>query len=154
MVRPRQAQGRPGTVVIPPGWEAEHAKVVERTLTAECRVWPAKGAGSLPSVNADLSYDLPDVGEPLYEGPCRIQVLNAGDTQRVFGGEYETTRGYLVVLTRSSSPLIGRGVVVEVTAANDPTLLDDRRLVAAAVDRGSLLWERDLYCIDTSIPTT
>jgi hypothetical protein len=153
MVRPHQAHGRPNTAVVPERWEEEHAHVVRKTTAASISIWPAKGAGSTPSIGNDLSYATPAAQTALYEGAARIQVLNAGDNERVFGGEYLTARGYLVVIDRDSDPAIDRGAVVEVTEAGDPSLLTSRRLVVAAVDRGSLRWERDLYCVDTTIPT-
>ena len=147
MPRPTRAQGRPGTQVISADWETSHAPVVRKTCTATCKVWAA--ADNAPSINADLSYDAAS-DTVLYTGSCRIQVLNIGDSTRTLGEEYQAKAGYLVVIDRDANSTIDRGCVVEVTASSDPSLLAaGRRLAVARVDRGSLRFERDLYCVDT-----
>lgn len=146
-MRPRQAQGRPGTPLFVDGWEGAHAVVVGKAATAEIIVWaPADGS---PSVNPDLSYGTA-TDDALYTGHARVQVLNIGDSSKVFGEEYQTRAGYLVVIDREADSSIDRGAVVEITSCTDPSLeAEGRRLVVARVDRGSLRWERDLYCVDT-----
>ena len=148
MPRQTRAFGRPGTPVIPTNWERDHAPVVAKTLTAKCKIW---APASTPSIKADLSYDPPAGATPLYDGACRIQVLNNVAMDRLFGDEYQSQTGYLVVIDREEDD-VARGGVVEVYRCSDPTLLEDgRRLVVAKVDRGSLRFERDLYCTDQAL---
>jgi hypothetical protein len=133
--------------VIPANWEESHAVVVGKTFTADVIVWAA--ADDSPSINADLSYSTASDTQ-LYDDTARIQVLNIGDSSKVFGEEYQSKAGYLVVIDREADSDIDRGCVVEVTKSSDPSLLEaGRRLAVARVDRGSLRWERDLYCVDT-----
>jgi hypothetical protein len=49
MPRPRQAQGRPGTPVIPAGWAESHAQVIDRALSTASTVTigPAGGTSGL-----------------------------------------------------------------------------------------------------------
>lgn len=146
MPRPRQAHGRPGTKVIPTSWEAEHAKVAGRTVTAKVKVWPRAVA---PEINDDLSYDAgPDL-EPVYDGGARIQVISGGRdaATQLVGDEAIAKVVYLVVIDREAEPIL-RGYVVQVIESNDPTLQGDRRLAVERIDRGSLRFERDLYCVD------
>lgn len=146
-MRPLQSQGRAGTALIPPGWETAHAIVTKKSFTACIKVWAA--ADGNPTINADMSYPTA-TDTALYDGDARIQVLNIGDTTREFGAEYQATAGYLVVIDLAADITIDRGCVVQVTSSSDHSLLTaGRRLVVARVDRGSLRWERDLYCVDT-----
>lgn len=146
MPRASRSQGRPGTTVVPPNWETDHATVVAKTLTAVVEIRPR---ASMPAtINDDLSYTPAASPAPAYSGRARIQVLNGEESVKVLGEQVRATVAYLVVIDRSAGP-IERGHMVKVLAASDPTLLEPgRRLVVERLDRGSLRWERDLYCID------
>lgn len=146
MPRKRQAHGRPGTAVIPPNWEAEHAKLVARTFTARVKIMPR---ATSPEINDDLSYDDKGTVSPVYDGGARIQVISGGRdaATQLVGDEPIAKVAYLVVIDREAEP-IRRGYLVEVVECSDPTLQGDRRLVVERINRGSLRFERDLYCVD------
>jgi len=146
MPRPRRAHGRPGTAVIPPAWEADHAVVAAKTFTATVKIWPRATA---PDIKDDLSYDDAGSPSPVYVGGARIQVLSGGRdaANQMIGDQAVSSVAYLVAIDREAAP-IRRGYVVEVVTSNDATLQDGRRLAVERVDRGSLRFERDLYCTD------
>lgn len=147
MPRPTRAFGRPGTPVIPTAWESDHARVVLKTMTATITIRPPATAPA--TANTDLSYTPAAVPDPVYAGLARIQVLqrSTGSAAQILGDEVTNGIVYLVAIDRDAAP-ISRGYVVEVIACNDPTLTDGRRLVVKQIDRGSLRFERDLYCVD------
>lgn len=151
MPRPVRAQGRPGTRVFPKDFEASHAVVVAKAATATIMIFdPATGPG--PVMNPDFTYpDLPP-GAAIYgqetTGPnARIQVLGAQESAALAVDEEVVTAGYLIVIDHSAD--IPLNAVVEVTASSDATLVGVRRLVVRKVARGSVRWERDLWCVDT-----
>lgn len=146
MPRPTRAQGRPGTRVIPVGFEESHAAVVRKAATARCKVW-SQTAGT-PQINDDLTYDPTTEPAPVYDDACRIQALDNKDIVVALGEEVQARSAYLFVLDRSADD-IHRGDQVVVTECTDPTLMvEGHVLTVARVTRGSLRWERDVYCID------
>lgn len=135
--------------VIPAGWEAHHRPVAEATFTARCRI-TRTGAGQGTWNESRKQYD-PPARVTVYETlPCRVQQLtlpNVYDTalQKVSTHDY-----------RVSVPIAVAAVLIddwiEIVGGDDTldqTLLDpDRHLVITDVQRGSLMWERDLIAID------
>lgn len=138
-----------GSRVIPAGWEAHHRPVAESTFTARCRITRA-GSGQGTWNESRKQYD-PPAREVVYETlPCRVQQLtlpNVYDSalQKVSTHDY-----------RVSVPISAVAVLlddwIEIVSGDDtldPTLLDDgRHLTITDVQRGSLMWERDLVAID------
>lgn len=132
---------RPGSRVIPSGWEARHRPVAEGTHTATITFRrpaaapvfdPATGTTTRPTVT-------------VYTGPCRIQELPrehvvTDPAQRI------TIRRYMV-----SVPIAATNLRVDdvgtVDTANDASL-PGRPLRVTDVLRGSLTFERNLTCID------
>lgn len=145
MPRPNRAHGRPGTPMVPANFEDDHAFVIRKTHTATCRI--TAPAGGTPVIGDDLTYPEHTAPTPTYTGGCRVQELSRDEKERRLGDEVQSAVAYLVVVEHSADD-IARGHVVEVTGSSDPTLTGDRRLVVARVTRGSVRWERDLYCID------
>lgn len=148
MPRTTRAQGRPGTKVIPDIWESSHAVVVGKTRTAEITIFGRNTDDAEPVMNADFTYDAGNPAATLYTGPARIQSLGSAlDSQVLAADQAVATSGYLIVIDRDADN-IPVGSIVQVTASTDPTLTTDRRLVVRKIARGSLRWERDLWCTD------
>lgn len=151
MPRPTRAQGRPGTRIFPKDFEASHGVVVGKAATATVLIFPPP-AGTGATMNADFTYATPDPATAIYgsqdSGPnARIQVLGAQESAALAVDQEVVTVGYLVVIDRNAD--IPLDAVVQITASSDTTLLGDRRLVVRKIARGSVRWERDLWCVDT-----
>lgn len=145
MPRPVRSQGRPGTPVIPAGWEGGHQPVVAKTLSAMVAI-------RLPSTKQawneteEAMVAVPQV--PYYTDTARIQILQARDQNPTVAEDPETISGYLVVIPADVTPPAQgsfEGHLIEVTDSTDP-LLDGRVLIVREVVRGSLRFERDLFC--------
>ena len=140
--------GLPNHQVIPPGWEQAHRPVAVSTMTGVCRVHGPDGPPAWPS-------ETPSSG-PVYASdvPCRVQAL-VSSTEAEAVTQKVTTRRYLVTLPVSRVPdltVTDTGPWVTVTGyqpgyEGDPHLVG-RRLKVVDVQRGTLLWERDLICSD------
>jgi hypothetical protein len=138
---------RPGSRVIPVGWEAHHRPVAEGTMTARCRITRA-GAGQGTWNDTTKQYD-PPTRQVVYETlACRVQELSMPRVQEA-GQQRVSSRDYRVVVPITAAAVLINDWV-EVTGG-DPTLdpsLIGRHLVITDVQRGSLTWERDLVAID------
>lgn len=132
---------RPGTRVIPDGWEAHHAPAAEGAMTATCRVTrnatPA-GGRAFDEAGGRTIYGGPAT---VYEGPCRLQRTMMRPQTVEVGGQQQTPHDYQLALPLSSQPLQVNDVV-EMTAATDSTQAG-LRLRVIGVPAGSLLWQRD-----------
>ena len=141
MPRPRQSQGRPGTAVIPSGFEAGHRPVADKTHRA------ATVSLRHPGTTQDFSEELEEMvevpHEPYWTGPARITALATRDQTRVSAGDREVQIRYDVAVTADVAPAVDD--LVTVTEVDDPYLLD-RTLLFAQVAGGSLRFERLLGC--------
>lgn len=148
MPRPTRSQGRPGTNVVPPNWERDHAPVVEKTLTGVCSIYPAPGAGGAEPVMApDLSWTVPDV-TPLYvDVPCRVQHHQGATNPQDQAGQGVMTSEYLVGVPYVLVGIGTRSVIV-FTDGSDPDLLATPALYVRDPLVGTLRFERDLICVD------
>lgn len=87
----------------------------------------------------------PVAGVLLVESGCRVQRL--GPESAAFqGGQVAMKADYLVALPYTEAD-INVGDIVRVTESLD-ALLVGRKLRVVHVMVGSLVWERDLYCVD------
>lgn len=131
-----------GSRVIPDGWEARHRPVLETTWTATITFRRYTGASTHDPVTGSTSRD----STVVYAGPCRIQhheTTSAGST--IAAAEKVTTHDYQV-----SGPVgmdLQRDDFGTVDTANDPTLAG-RQLIVTDIQRGSLLFQRDVMCTD------
>lgn len=155
MPRKTRDQGRPGTKVFPADWEISHAIVVGKTYTAHVKIYEHNTDGNAPVLNADFTYASGAPATVLYDAMARIQALgNSMDAQVLTADQAASTAGYLIVIDREAAD-IPVGSIVQVTESTDPTLDTARRMVVRKVARGSLRWERDLWCVDDlSSPVT
>jgi hypothetical protein len=132
---------RPGSHVLHPDFEARNAPVAAGTQTATCVITgPASGP---PVFNAGTGMSQPPVGTQHYAGSCRVQRLDDQITTTE-GGDQVTTRQYLVAIDWWAYA-VKVGDLVTVTDSNDPMLAAGHVTVQRVI-RGSLRFERDLYC--------
>ncbi|MEO9246463.1 DUF6093 family protein [Citricoccus nitrophenolicus] len=140
--------GLPNHQVIPPHWQDHHRPVAESTMTALCRVHGPDGPPVWPDVT-------PSPG-PVYAAdvPCRVQ-QQVGEQSAEAATQEVHTRDYLVTVPLSrfpDLPVTDSGPYITVTGykpghEGDPHLIG-RRLKVNSIQRGSLVWERDLVCTD------
>lgn len=141
MPRPRQSQGRPGTRVIPPGWEAGHRPVADKTHRAATIQLRHPGTTQAWS---DADQEMVEVPlDPYWTGPARVTALATRDQVKITAGDREVVIRYDVAVTADVAPAIDD--LVTVTEVDDPHLLD-RSLLVAQITGGSLQFERLLGC--------
>jgi hypothetical protein len=147
MPRPRRAQGRPGTAVIPKTWGADHAPVVVRSSNATVRIHAPASSSETPTLNDDYTVAQQSAAQPLHSGAARIQMLNGQELAQLVGDQEQITAGYLVAIAYDASeiPLLA---TVQITESTDPRLGGDRRFVVRRVGSGTERFERDLWCVD------
>lgn len=150
MPRPNRAHGRPGTRVIPKAWEESHRPVIDRTLSGRCTITAPSQPSDL-QVKADLSYEDRDPVAPAFDGPFRAQQLNAKESAGLVGDQEQITAGYLVVVQADADVVVRS--TLRIREATDATFVG-RRLIVRKIARGSLLWERDLWCVEDLTQTT
>lgn len=142
MPRATHAQGRPGTAVIPADWAATHAVPAQKTMVG------ATASLRKPGTVQDWSDDLEQmVAVPktpyAVDQPCRALALSQVATEAVTAEDPETVADYLIVVPAALAP--AEKDLITITCPTDP-LLDGRVLEIQQVIRGSVRWERDLFC--------
>lgn len=137
----RVGNGRPGTTVIPDGWEAAHAPVLAGTRTATVSL---RKPGSTRQWNPDTqSTDTVPLTPYAPDVAARIQVVPTQERTVEVAGGTTHVRDYLVTLDPALLPVDED--LVDITACSDPALVD-RTLRIVDVVRGSLRFERVVYC--------
>lgn len=152
MPRPRNALGRPDTPVVPANWEAGHAPVASKTFTAECRVNAGDANTAEPVWDPAVKSPVRPPAPVLYEGGCRVQVMNQRTAIKLLGDQAARHMTYLVSIERGAE--IPSGAVIEMTASSDSLLEPGHQLTVADVMRGTLTFQRDLVCVDDLTPST
>lgn len=148
--RPLRSQGRPSTRVIPANWETSHAPVADRAGTA---VVALRRPGSGNAFNKTSGRTEFTKLEPYATGlPSRIQGLRetARGAPTVVAAENVRITDYLV--TVPLAVVAATGDLVEITTCSDPMLPAGAMLKVVEITRGSLRFERDLFC--TILDTT
>lgn len=133
---------RPGSRVIPSGWEQHHRPIAEGTHTATITFKRPSGAATFNAATGTKTQPTITV----YSGPCRIQEIGRGDQVAMAVGQRITVRRYMVSLTITAASL-RLDDVGTVDTASDPSL-PGRPLRITDVQRGSLTFERNLICVD------
>lgn len=133
--------------VIPEDWSAHHRGVVAETHTATITL---RRPGGTRGAFDDATGTWAITPYPTYyDGPARVQVLDAGEQERVAGEQEISTLGYAVMLDHE---LVGMQLqdLVTVTAIDDngDAWLVGRELTVTSIESGSLHWERRLLCTD------
>lgn len=142
MPRPRQAQGRPGTVVIPDGWSEAHAHVIDRTLASTIKIGLAS---TEPVWNDGRGQSETVVVDPVFDGPASLMVVS--DTARALTVVEEPIKSRVYDITLSlaqaGADLVAVGHQVSVTACDDAGL-EGKSLRVAAIERGTRRFSRVL----------
>lgn len=135
--------GRPGTKVIPDGWEAAHARVVEDTFDCTVTVGPA---GVTPAWNEERKQTETTAAAAVYAGPASITPVEQ-DTggQTVTAEDVIPMSVYQVKLLHAADG-VEVGHIVTVTEAPDSMLVD--RLKVVAVEKSSRRFSRILQAVD------
>jgi hypothetical protein len=143
---------RPGTGVFDPNWQFYHRPLAESQMTAVCVITrPASSAVGVYDEAAGKTVFPP--ATPLYNGPCRVQVV----PQRSIGagtvGERETVkRRYNVCVPASVTGLAVHDTLTVTVCDGDASLVGQPLWIADVTD-GTQIWQRDLVCEELE-PTT
>lgn len=136
---------RAGTVAVDPAWATHHRPTVEGTMTGRCTIRHLAGT--------DPTYDPTDGSSSgadnatHYDGLCRVQILSVQDHVALFGEQEITVQGYLITTTMDNDATQVDDVVAITEAAADSTLVG-RQMTVAKIMAGTLVWERDLVCLE------
>lgn len=140
MPRKTRAQGRPGTRVIPLGWEDGHRVVAEKTMTATVAL---RHPGTTQEWSTELQENVETPLAAYATTRCRVQALATQAPAVVAAEDTETVAKYLLTVPDGLASL--EGDLATVSDAGD-SQLDGRTLRVEQVIRGSLRFERDLIC--------
>lgn len=132
---------RPGSRVIPAGWEEHHRPVLATTRTATITFRRISG----PPVHDPATGSTDQPRAVVFSGPCRIQEHQLNVHSTVAGAELITTHTYHVSLSVEAD--LRQNDIGTVDASDDPTFVG-RELRVNDIQRGSLLFQRDVICID------
>lgn len=141
MARPRQSQGRPGTKVIPPAFEAGHRPVADKTHRSATVSLRHPGTAQSWSEADQQMVETPN--EPYWVGPALITALDTRDQTRVTVGDREVVIRYDVAITADVTPTVDD--LATVTEIDDAHLAG-RTLLVAQITGGSLRFERNFGC--------
>lgn len=143
MPRAQHAQGRPGTEVIPADWAATHQPPARKTMVGATATLRVPGTVQDWSPALEQMVAVPKTPYAV-DQPCRVQVLAQRANVDVTSAEdtVAVTR-YLVVIPVEVET--AEKDLVTITCPADPKL-NGRVLEVQQVVRGSLRWERDLFC--------
>jgi len=125
MPRPRQAQGRPGTPVIPAGWASSHAAIVAGASNGSLPDWssirrPGLTAGTLN--RATGHKDGATAAAAHFTGPCRLDPAAAqggGERLQIVADEQATQTRIAIVLQHGAAPATEVDDIVTVTGVGD-----------------------------------
>lgn len=138
MPRPVQAQGRPGTPVVPQMAGVQSAADRTRSAAASLR-----HPGTTQTYSDELEQNVETPLAAYWTGTVRVQSLYTQARPVVVVGDREVVAQYLVTAPVAVVP--DELDLVTLTDSGDPAL-DGRTLTVLQVVRGSLPVERDLFC--------
>lgn len=133
-----------GSKVVPDRWAEHHRPAAEALLVDRGRLRHAGGTSAFDPVTG-LRATAPPAA--YFEGPCRVQVLAAQEARATVGGQQVSTVAYRVTVPVDVTEVAVDDVFTADACEADGSLIG-RSLRVAAVARGSLIWQRDLTCID------
>lgn len=140
---------RPGTPVIHPQWSEHHRPTADGQMTAECSIDRPSHVATLNETTGRSTYP---AATNLYAGPCRFQAGPRLSTPTTVGGTQATQHRYAVAVPATVGGIQINDQVTVTACTDDPSMVG-RVLRVVDVLEGSLLWQRDLICEDTT-PTT
>lgn len=146
MPRPRQAQGRPGTPVVPAGWGQSHSAVVGRAVDSASTV-QIGAPGGTSAWNEGLGRTVTQPKDPVYVGAAELMVVS--DTARALTVVEDPvkSRVYDVTLPYDASALVAAEMVVTVDVGDPDPMLAGRTLRVHAIERGSRRFSRVLLAV-------
>lgn len=145
----------PNTRVIHPDWSNRNRPVAEGTMTGTCTITRAASTSTVPAFDEVLGVSIPPTPTAVYGGICRVQRAVASEAHPTVADREVTQRDYYVMLPVAQADAVEiqvNDIVTFNTMPDDPTLVG-RVMRVRDVRAGSLLWQRDLVCEDTT-PTT
>jgi hypothetical protein len=145
MPRPRQAQGRPGTPVIPTGWAEAHSHVIDRALSTASTVTIGP-AGGTSQWNEGLGRTVTQPAAAVYDGPAELMAADLGRAVTVVEDPIKT-RVYDVTLPYDASALVAVDHVITVDAGDPDPMLAVRTLHVSAIERGTRRFSRVLLAV-------
>ena len=135
--------------VIPDDWSAHHQPTAAGQMLSECVITRPTGAGATFD-EATAVTTTPDP-ELVYEGPCREQLLNRAQVGATPSADRDVTvrqwRVCIDVRIAGGSD-VQVNDLVEVTGSPDDPSRAGVRLQVVDVGGGTLVWQRDLICVD------
>jgi hypothetical protein len=146
MPRPRQAQGRPGTPVVPARWAESHSQVVDRATAATSAVQIGPPGGT-SEWNEGLGRTITQPTSPIYVGAASLMLVT--DTARALTVVEDPvkSRVYDVTLPYAASALVSVDQVITVDPADPDPMLAGRTLTVHAIERGSRRFSRVLLAV-------
>lgn len=154
-MRLTQALGRPGTQVIPDGWQESHGQVFAKTMPAKVNL---RKPGSTKTQNPTTQVtEYVPLAPYAADQRARIQpqTSRAVDSSAEQATETLQVVGYLVTLVfdrpLNKEPAVGD--LVDVLGCTDP-LLTGRSMLITEVVRSSMRFERDVFCTLTDPAST
>lgn len=138
--------GRPGTPVIPDGWEAAHRPVADASRRGLVQL---RLPGYVSQGWSEEAGQVVSTPHPAYwTGRARIVALAGQANRVVIADDPETVADYLVTIDANTAAEIAEGHLVDVIDSGDH-LLDGRSLRVGQVVRGTERFSRDLFCTHT-----
>jgi hypothetical protein len=150
MPRSIRSNGRPGTAVIPDGWAASHAPVVEKLMleaTVSIRQagssgthWDEDAGATVPTPYAPFASDVPARILALAEATNAVGADAVDQQVRVIG--------YRLALPRATADTrLVPGVLIDVTTCTGDPLLVGRQMTVTDVVRGTHIFEREVFAL-------
>jgi hypothetical protein len=145
MPRPRQAQGRPGTPVIPAGWAEAHSHVIDRALSTASTVTIGP-AGGTSQWNEGLGRTVTQPAAAVYDGPAELMAADHGPARdRGRGPDQDPGLRRDPALRRLG--LVAVDHVITVDAGDPDPMLAGRTLHVSAIERGTRRFSRVLLAV-------
>jgi hypothetical protein len=144
-MRAQRAYGRPGTRVIPAGWGASHAAVIEGRLSAVVDL--TDPATATKTWDEELKRTVLAATPYAADVPAAIQVIFTGysnNSGEDAAEERLQVAGYRITVPHGQAVTPGHEVTV--TACDGDSTLTGRTFSVAEVLRGSERFQRDLMC--------
>jgi len=141
----------PGTKVIPDGWSAHHQPTAEGQMTATGSL-SHPPSGEPTGWNEQAGRSVYGAASEYWSGPVRVQRGGQGQAVVDGDGRQVTLRGYQVSVPSTVVEVRVNDLLTVATCGEDPDLVG-RVLRVVDVRYGSLRWQRDLICDDTT-PTS
>lgn len=139
----------PGYRVIHPQFEAHHRPVAENVQTATATITRHTAAGA--TFDPDNGQTTYPTATTVYSGRCRVQRPMQGEMAREIGDRQVIIRPHVVSLP-ADAPEVRIGDKVTVSPWSDSTQgdphLPGEPLWVHDVRYGSLIWQRDLVCLN------